>query len=89
MGGGRDPDGWSLGKLWARLGRMDIWQMLMFSNLLQQARGGHSTVHTVRSHRVFHTVPSHQVLGGGRRRGMGYGGMGMGRGFGMRRGMYY
>ena len=40
LGGGRDPDGWSAGKLWRRVQNLDFFQLLMLSNLLQQVLGG-------------------------------------------------
>ena len=36
LGGGRDADGWSVGKLWRRVQNLDFFQLLMLSNLLQQ-----------------------------------------------------
>ncbi len=61
---GSSGGGWSVGQFVHSLRNMDMWQMMMFVNLVQQ------------------------VLGGGRRRGMGYGGYGRGFGFGRRRGFF-
>lgn len=40
LGGGGTPAGWSWGELVRRVQQMDIWQLLMLSNLLQQVLGG-------------------------------------------------
>ena len=40
LGGGGSPEGWSAGQLVRRVQQMDIWQLLMLSNLVQQVVGG-------------------------------------------------
>lgn len=40
LGGGSRPEGWSLGQFFHSVQNMDMWQMMMFINLVQQVLGG-------------------------------------------------
>ena len=40
LGGGGRPEGWSVGRFFHGVQNMDMWQMMMFVNLIQQVMGG-------------------------------------------------